>query len=473
MISTLAPVYSLRDCARVAGLSLVVAAVAVSAGSPANAKGRDRQIDVIQVEGLIDPPNVTLVRDAIEGANRDGSTMLLVQINSDGAVGTGVKGLVRAIENSRVPIVVWIGPSGATARGAAALLAEAAHATFAAPSTDFGVAQPVRLDDTGKSSTAPVRAELTRLAESNGRDGESAAQLANHTLSAKAAARAGVTNGVHPTIGETIVNLNNKVVRTAAGEVRMSTAKVIGEGRDRRRQPNQDVVFDSLTLGAQIQHGLISPSLAYFLFVIGFALIVFEFFAASVGFGSVVGGISVIGATYGFSHLPVHWWGVALLLLSAFGFTVDVQAGGQGPWTFVGGAALIAGSLTLYGGSSQLDPAWWIIALVCLSVGSFYVLAMPSFVRSRFSTPAVGREGMIGQLGIAEVPVSPEGVVLIRGARWRAFTNRATPISAGDGARVVAVQGLMLEVEPETGGARDYRDRSPKRTATEDPDPNK
>ena len=85
---------------------------------------------------------------------------------------------------------------------------------------------------------------------------------------------------------------------------------------------------------------------------------------------------------------------------------------------------------------------------------------MTAMIRSRFSTPTIGREGMIGEVGTAEVPVDPDGVVLIRGARWRARTNRATPLAAGDAARVVAVEGLVLEVEPPEGGARDYRDRS-------------
>ena len=71
----------------------------------------------------------------------------------------------------------------------------------------------------------------------------------------------------------------------------------------------------------------------------------------------------------------------------------------------------------------------------------------------------MGREGMVGELGTAEVAISPEGVVVIREARWRARTNRATPIAAGEQARVIAVEGLVLEVEPESGGARDYRER--------------
>ena len=68
---------------------------------------------------------------------------------------------------------------------------------------------------------------------------------------------------------------------------------------------------------------------------------------------------------------------------------------------------------------------------------------------------------MIGEDGVAEVAVDPDGVVLIRGARWRARTNRATPIEAGDPVRVVAVEGLVLEVEPPEGGAQDYRERGP------------
>jgi membrane-bound serine protease (ClpP class) len=85
------------------------------------------------------------------------------------------------------------------------------------------------------------------------------------------------------------------------------------------------------------------------------------------------------------------------------------------------------------------------------------VAGMTAAVRSRFSTPTIGREGMVGEMGRAEVDVAPDGVVRIREALWRARTNRATPIRAGESVRVVEVEGLVLEVEPETGGARDYR----------------
>jgi membrane-bound serine protease (ClpP class) len=72
---------------------------------------------------------------------------------------------------------------------------------------------------------------------------------------------------------------------------------------------------------------------------------------------------------------------------------------------------------------------------------------------------------MIGEEGTAEVAIAPDGVAMIRGARWRARTNRATPIGAGQALRVVAVEGLVLEVEPPEGGAEDYRERSRNRRA--------
>ncbi|HEY8215555.1 MAG TPA: NfeD family protein [Acidimicrobiia bacterium] len=452
--------HRLRLIRVIAGLALLGAAVFLLAPDARAAPPGRRGILVVQVEGAIDPPNANLVSDAISRANDDRLTAVVLQIDSSRTVNTSVDDLVRVVRRSRVPVVAWVGPPGADASGGATLLVEAAHAAFAAPGSDVGAARPVQLDDPSASSSAEVRAALRRLARVNGRDPDAAARLTNHARSAAAAASTGAVDGVRPTLGETIVRLDGTTVRTAAGDVHLSTAKVIGKGRDRRRQPNQDVVFDSLGIGGQVEHALLGPALAYFLFVAGLALIVFEFFAASVGFAAAAGGVCIIGAGYGFAGLPVRWWAIALLLVSAVGFAIDAQAGGLGTWTAIGGASLVAGTIFLYGGDAELRPAWWLLALVVIGVTLFYVFAIPPFIRARFSTPTIGREGMIGEMGIAAAPIDPDGVVEIRDARWRARTNRATPIPAGDPVRVIAVDGVVLEVEPETGGARDYRDRA-------------
>ncbi|HEY7105805.1 MAG TPA: NfeD family protein [Acidimicrobiia bacterium] len=423
-------------------------------------------IDVVQVEGYFDPANESLVRDSIADANKRGSSLLIFQLSSSGAIDAGVRDIVRAINRSDVPVAVWVGPSGANAKGATTLLLEAAHLAYVSPNSGAGPGHPLQLDDPGASTTAEVADQLAALARTRGRDPDGARKLAARRLGSAAARAVGATDGVEPTIGELIVSLDGKTVTTAAGDVKLSTAKVIGTGQDRRRQPNQEVRFRRLDLGGQVLHRLISPSIAYFLFVAGLALLVFEFYTAGVGLAGLVGALCVIGAFVGFSHLPVQWWAFALLLVATFGFAVDVQVGSLGVWTVIGTIALGAGSLFLYGGSSHLRPAWWVLLVVTLGMVLFMVGGMSAMVRSRFSTPTIGREGMVGELGTAEVPVDPDGVVLIRGARWRARTNRATPVAAGETVRVVAVEGLVLEVEPPEGGARDYRDRARRATET-------
>lgn len=439
-----------------------VLALGSSAGANAAPEG-ERGVLVVQVEGSIDPPNAELIRDAIGRANDDALTLVVLQVDSSGALGTPVDHVVRAIRGSAVPVVAWVGPTGARAEGGAALLVEAAHVAFAAPSSEIGTAHPVRLDDPEASSLPDVRRELARLAGASDRDPAGAAQLARRSFGPGAAAASGATNGVRPTVGEVIVTLDGETVQTVAGPVELSTAKVTGVGRDRRREPNQEVVFAGLDVGGEVRHALLGPSLAYFLLVAGLALLVFEFFAASVGFATAVGAISVVGAGYGFGGLPVRWWALALLVVASLGFSVDAQAGGLGPWTGIGVVAMFGGSFFLYGGASGLAPPWWLLVLVSAGATVFYMFAIPPFLRARFSTPTLGREGMIAEMGNAETPIDPVGVVSVRGAQWRARVNRATPIEAGAPIRVVSVQGLELEVEPEEGGAQDYRERSRKR----------
>jgi membrane-bound serine protease (ClpP class) len=83
---------------------------------------------------------------------------------------------------------------------------------------------------------------------------------------------------------------------------------------------------------------------------------------------------------------------------------------------------------------------------------------MPSMVRTRFATPTIGREWMIGATGVVVERADPEGTVEVNSAKWRARTNRATPVEPGDEVRVIAIDGITLEIEPLEGAARDYRE---------------
>jgi membrane-bound serine protease (ClpP class) len=239
-----------------------------------------------------------------------------MQLNSRGTVDVDVDELVEQIQRSKVPVIAWIGPSGGEAKGGATVLSQAAHRVYIAQGASIGPAAPVRLDQPDDPTPNEV-AVSSRLADANGRTPGAYVRLANETMSPTEARAARVVDGIRPTLGEVIVSLDGEKVTTASGQHTLNTAKVIGEGRGRRRQPNQEVVFDGMGLGAQVQHGLIRPSVAYFLFVAGLALIIFEFFAISIGLVGLAGAIATVGACYGFSHLPVHWWAVGLLVCGA------------------------------------------------------------------------------------------------------------------------------------------------------------
>ncbi len=242
--------------------------------------------------------------------------------------------------------------------------------------------------------------------------------------------------------------LNGKEVHTAAGQVKLSTTKQVDTKDGPRQTADQPVRFLKPGTFESVQHSLTSPSVVFLLLLVGLSLMVFEFFTVGVGLAGATGAAAVAGALYGASHLPVNSWALGLLVLSTFGFAVDVQAGRQGFWTGIGVVGFLAGGLKLFGGSSALDVPLWLVVLLFVGQIVFMVGGMTVAVRNRFSIPTVGRDSMIGELGEARTELNPDGVVTVRGAPWRARTHRGRPVSPGGAVRVVAVDRLVLEVEP-------------------------
>ena len=170
----------------------------------------------------------------------------------------------------------------------------------------------------------------------------------------------------------------------------------------------------------------------------------------------VIGSVSFLLATYGLGVLPARGWAVGLVVLAFLGYAIDVQAGVPRTWSVIGTVSLVVGSVFLFDGVSL---SWITFGVGVVGTGMGMVGGMPAMVRTRFSTPTIGREWMVGETGHAVERLSPNGTVSVRGAVWRATTNRATPLEPGDELRVAAIDGLWLEVEPLEGAARDYRRR--------------
>lgn len=391
---------------------LLVASPAASARGAAKADDvPPGRAGVVKVSGLLDPVLVDFVSQAIEEAEAQDALSVTLQLNSAGAVVSDaeIDALTEQMRASDVPVAVWVGPSGSKALDEAARLVEAA--------ADSGMAPGTRI---------------------TGPDGE--------TLDDEEAVAAGVVDRAAPTIGLFNVELDGFESRVVDGE----------DGRP-TREPVTQTVFSQPPLWSQLAHTVASPAVAYLLFVIGMALILFEFFTAGVGVAGVVGAGFFIGACYGLEVLPANAWAVGLLVLSMCAFGIDIQTGVPRFWTAFALVAYVVGTLGLY---DDLRLSWITLGVSFAGMAVAMVGGMPAMVRTRFATPTIGRDWMIGEKGEAVADVDPEGTVKVRDALWRARVNRATPIDAGDPVRVVGISGMILEVEPEEGAARDYRDRS-------------
>ena len=394
-------------------------------------EGDPGRVSLIKAEGLIDPVLASFFQRSVEQGERAGVIAVVIQLDSAGSVVSAerLNELARTVREASVPVAVWVGPSGSHALGGAAQLAGAARRVGIAPGARLGKTGTLEVDDALLSPeflAAAGRLEGGTVNEEQARD-----------LGIMADERAAV-------IGEFIIGIDG--VET----------KVVEVDGQQMQEPVSIPVFSSLPVQDQLFHTVASPAAAYLLLLIGLSLIVFELYTAGVGVAGLVGAGCLVLAAYGLAVLPVRPVGLALLVLAVFGFTVDVQTGVPRFWSAVGGVALIAGSILLFDGLSLS----WITLLVGIGGTALAMLAgMPAMVRTRFSTPTIGREWMIGEQGEAVSSVDPDGVVRIRGALWRARTNRATPIGVDDAVRVVEVQGLLLEVEPLEGAAVDYRDK--------------
>ena len=393
---------------------------------------------VLQVSGLLDPLLADFVADGIRNADAEGAKVVVLQTNSTGSVISTeeLNELADVIANADVPIAMWVGPSGARATGPWVELAGLVDR--------IGVAPGSRIGDSGS----------TRLLDPRFGDllGPAGSLMQNDTIGSDEALELGIAPTDAPTVGDFVVSLADLGVVTS----------VSGEGEDARTTADTVVRFERLSLLAGQLHTVASPPVAYLLFTIGLALLVFEFYTAGVGVAGVVGAGMFLLGCFGLSVLPVSLVAIALLVLSMFAFSVDVQTGVPRFWTIVGAIALLIGTVTLY--RDGVSMSWIPMVVGIVGITMMMVTGMPTMVRTRFSTPTIGREWMVGEAGEAVEAVDPDGVVKINDALWKARTNRATPLGVGDAVRVVAVEGLVLEVEPVEGAARDYRERRSERS---------
>jgi membrane-bound serine protease (ClpP class) len=398
--------------------------LSISSSAAAQAPSNDGNVTVIQVNGHLDPIEVNFIERAIDQAERDNVDALVIQLDSPGAVVSDatIAHLADRIHNASVDVGVWVGPSGAVALDGAADLVTAAKYRGLAPGSVLEVnGRHIGADEAFSSHATNIGASCER--------------------------QQGSTEGCAATIGDFVVSLPGVPTKT------------IEQNGQTRLEPTGQTRFAQLSLVDRLLHTVASPPVAYLLFVIGMALLLFELFTAGVGVAGVVGAGAFLLGCYGLAVLPTRPLAVALLVFAMFGYAIDIQTGVPRVWTGIATVSFVFGSLLLYDG---VAISWITLVAGIVGMTVAMIAGMPAMVRTRFSTPTIGREWMIGEEGEATTALDPDGMVVVRGAPWRARTNRATPIAVGDPVRVAAIEGTVLDVEPLVGAARDYRERKPR-----------
>jgi membrane-bound serine protease (ClpP class) len=409
-------------------------------------------VDVLQVSGLFDEVQVKSVSDAIDRSVASGSQALILQMNSKGSVVSDetMRALLQKVADTKVAVGIWVGPSsGARAYGVPAQLFGVADVTAMVAGSRLGYTGPLLQLDGAEVDLGPA-----------------ADQLRNDSMSFAEARAAGVLKletpdvGV-PTVRSMVLAMDGVVLDD--GTVLDTVAQELSDTGETQNVATL-VRFSALGLLEEMFHTVASPPMAFLFFVIGCCLLIFEFFTAGVGVAGFVGAVLTVLGCYGLSALPTRVGAIVLLVLAMLAFAIDVQVGIPRFWTGVGVTLFVLAAWFLYEPipGNDLRLGWITLFVGVAGVLLTFIVGMPSMVRTRFATPTIGREWMIGKGGTAVGTISPEGVAQVGEAKWRARTNRATPIAAGGELRVVAIDGVTLEVEPAEGGARDYRERRQK-----------
>ena len=360
--------------------STATAGVTDGGGSPDFAAAADSGVlDVVEVSGFLDPIMADFIERSIEQAAAKGSLGLVLQVNSPRALvdDDRLVELAARIRSSDVPVYMWVGPSGAVATAAVGQLAGVV--------SDLAVAPGSGLGDLG-----PLILPAEHLAEPFA---DAYPTMQDRAISSAESIELGLAREA-PTLGFFVIGLPD------------FETEIDATGDEPVRVPVSSVRFAKLSLVDQFMHTAASPALAYLLFLAGAGLLVFELYTAGVGLAGGLGALSFLLGCYGLAELPARGWAIGLLLVAMFGYGVDIQTGVPRIWTGIATVCLAVGSLTLFDGVSL---SWVTLVAGIIGVTAGMVTGMPAMVRTRYGTPTIGREWMIGALGVARDAVEPRG----------------------------------------------------------------
>ncbi len=406
---------------------------------------RARDVLTIQVEDAISPVTSRYMVDAIHAAEREHAAALVIQLDTPGGLDTSMREAAKAILSARVPVIVWVGPSGARAASAGVFITMAAHVAAMARGTNIGAAHPVSIGGPATTDTTMAAkvvndavAYARAIAQTRGRNADWFERAVRESVSidAEGAVREGICDLIADDIPSLLKRVDGRVVLLPAGPETLRTQE--SAVRERR-----------MSLRERVLSIITNPNIAYLLFLAGILGIFFELSSPGAILPGVIGGISLILALFAFQSLPVNYAGVLLVLLAIVMFLAEIKVPSHGALSIGGVISLLLGSLMLIRGGPAGSVSLIVIVPAILVTAAFFIFAVAMALRAQKRRTVTGREGMVGEIARVVANLSPEGKVLVRGEIWSASSDR--PVPAGDSVRIVSVIGLRLQVTPIEG----------------------
>jgi membrane-bound serine protease (ClpP class) len=390
------------------------------------------------------------VETALTRAQAEQAQALVIQLDTPGGLERSMRAICQRLLNAEIPVIVWVGPTGARAASAGVFITLAAHVAAMAPATNIGAAHPVAVGGgVDKESMRKIEndaaAFVRTIAVERGRNADWAEKAVRESVSIteREALKLKVIDVVADSIPDLLVKLDGRAVKTPKGTVTLAT---------------KDAVAKPIEIGMRDRflNVITDPNVAYVLMMLGTLGLIFELSTPGAVLPGVIGGISLILAFFAFQSLPINFAGMLLILFAIVLFIAEVKVVSHGVLAIGGIVAMALGSLMLFDAPEAGFRVSWLVIVPTVAVtAGIFLFALTAGVRALSRRPQLGAEALVGAVGTAYGPLTPTGQIKLQGEIWRAVAEGPAP----DGApvRVVGVEGLTLKVvgtEASEGGSR-------------------
>jgi membrane-bound serine protease (ClpP class) len=397
----------------------------------------------IVVDDTIQPITEEYIGRAVAEAERRKDDALLIELNTPGGLVESTRRIIEKIVASTVPVIIYVTPSGSRAASAGFFILESADVAAMAPGTNTGAAHPVvlgggKMDDVMKQKMENDAAALLRsVVAKRGRNVEAAESAVRQSKSftEQEALSEKLIDYVAPTEADLFKQIEGKPIKRFNGQVV-------------RLNPVGAPVHDyDMTLKEHILAYLMDPNIAFILLAIGALALYAEFNHPGAVVPGVVGLIFILLAIFALNLLPTRFAALILILASFVLFGLEAKFATHGVLTVGGIVTLTLGGLLLVDAPIPQMRVHLVTALaVSIPFGIITAFLMGIALRARRNKIVTGMQGLVGEIGIAQTPLAPQGKVFVHGELWDAVAS--ANIAAGQTVVVRQVNGLELRVDP-------------------------